>query len=290
MTPLWLGGSRQRLFVAVGLASQLLPRAALRSQSYRATLQLEWAADSSWQGTYFQKPYDFHIHEELRGRLTFVVDSALGPERASAAGAAAPRAVRAIQLGDDGAATGAVLVEAAGTSAYTADERKESGDCRPFDPRDTTGSTNVPYVARDEARGAWDAHAPGKALIVLRAAQPIGIAISPKPIRLQSVRRLLCPQPETGTRWSLYRITAQAGEAFRRSQADSLADSGRWTFTTSRTPRGGYTTTASYRAVTQRRVADDPSSALGQLAVTKTLVFTWEAVPETERAARSPEH
>ena len=276
-------GCRRLLPILVAL--HLVPPAPAGAQSYRATLQLRWAADSSWQGAYREKPYRFHIHEELEGRLTFdIADSALAPGKSSASGAPASRAVRAIQLRDDGAASGAVLVGAAGKSAYTADVRKESGDCAPPDPRDTTGEADVPYEVRAEASGGWDEHAPGTVLIVLRGAEPIGIAISPKPVRMQSVRRLLCPQPEMATRWDGYRLTARAGELFRRADAPG-GDPGRWTIATSRTAGGGYTLTARYDAARTlpRTVPADSSHPTGRLEVTKSLVLTWETVGRTER-------
>jgi hypothetical protein len=231
------------------------------------TLQLRWSADSSWDGEYYGKPYRFLVHEELEGRLDFVVgDSA-----------------RVIELRDDGSATGATFVGAVGSSAYTVDERAEAGDCAQPPPDAPPPTVEPPYVARVEGRASWDSAAPGRALIVMRSGTPIGVAFSPRPIPAHSVRRLICPSPETVTRQVAHRIVARAGDAVdrRRDTTSDTSGVGHWVVGAANSASGEVrtTTTARYTYTAQQRRPgrDDPSGAVGRLEVKKTLTFTWAA-------------
>ena len=262
------------------LTLQVAPNTASSAQPLRAALEIKWTADSSWEGRYYEKLHRFHVHEELAGRLVFdLSDTSLLPRKQGVVGAAGLRAVRAIQLREDGAGSGAVLVEAIGSSAYTADVQKEGGDCTETGEGAGARIVDPPFIGREEAEGSWEARAPGPLLIVFRGAEPVGIAFSPKSMRVRSTHRLLCPKPESVTRWQVYRITARSGELVQRPKADTTADAGgKWIVETRRTPRDGYTGTARYSFVVrqQHAVAGDSSAATGRLEVTKTLVFTWE--------------
>ena len=242
------------------------------AQPHRATLQLKWTADSSWEGDYFQKPFRFHVHEQLEGSLVFEL--------------AAP-SVRVIQIREDGITLNAMLLEARGSSSYTADVRKEAGNCAPPGSDSTARAESAPFAGREEASAAWDARSPGQALIVFRRDEPVAIAISPKSMTARSRHQLLCPQPESVNRHHSYRMTARFGKALERPKPDSSGSgeaAGPWAVETTRTARGGYTTTARYSSVVRQRnpALDDPSAATGRLEVTKTFVFTWEAIPREE--------
>jgi hypothetical protein len=241
---------------------------------------VQWTADSSWEGEYYHLPYRFHVHEELAGRLLFAIDdpSMLPTAAGDASGA---RAVRAIQLRDDGSISGARLVGATGSSTYRMDVHKEGGDCAI--PADSVGASTIepPFEGHEETSAPWDSVSPGAVLVVLRGAEPIGAALSPKSMPLQSSHRLLCPKPERVSRRQTYRMTAKFGAALGRPRADTTgAPLGTWHVQTVRTARGGYTVTATYTALVRQTIAvtDDPSAATGRLEVKKTFVITWEKV------------
>ena len=258
-----------------------VPHAIAVAQLHRATLQLKWSADSSWDGSYYQKPHRFHVHEELEGRLVFeIADSLLVPRKDSATHSAV-RSVRTIQLRDDGTVIGAALVEAVGTSSYSSDIRKEGGDCAVADSTTLAPTVDPPFAGQEEANAPWDIHAPGPALIVLRGGEPVGVAFSPKGMTVRSSHQLLCPQPETVRKLQQYRITARSGELLPRPRpSPEDGDEGRWAVETGRTGQGGYMSRATYRLVVRQRTPapSDPAAATGRLEVTKTVIITWDIV------------
>jgi len=280
-------GSWRHGAIVAFLAFPLLPREGALAQSHRATLQLKWTADSSWDGSYYQKPHRFHVHEELDGRLVFeIVDSAFVPRKDSSTGTAVSRPVRTIQLREDGTAIGALLVEAVGTSSYSSDIQKEGGDCAVHDTDSTARTVDPPFAGQEEASAPWDAHAPGPALIVFRGGEPAGVAFSPKGMVVRSSHRLLCPQPETVRKVQVYRITARSGELLPRTRAAADADEeGHWTVETGRTAQGGYTSRATYRSIVRQRTPapSDPAAATGRLEVTKTVVVSWNIVEQAHQ-------
>ena len=245
--------------------------AGTHAQPTRATLHVKWTADSSWEGTYYQKPHRFHIHEELEGRLVFELTDAafLSGPVARAAESTAP--VRAIQLREDGTAVNATLIDATGTTSYRADVSKEGGDCTALTEgaAESLSLMGPPYAGREEASGSWDARAPGPALIVFRGTQPIDAAFSPKSLTVESGHRLLCEKPETVRKVQRYRVTARIARVPAGPQ---------WSIDTSAGRDGATTTTARYRAVVtqDRAAAGDPSAATGRLEVTKTFVYSWQ--------------
>jgi hypothetical protein len=273
------------------LALPLLPRAGALAQSHRATLQLKWTADSSWDGSYYQKPHRFHVHEELDGRLVFeIVDSAFVPRKDSATGTAVSRPVRTIQLREDGTAIGALLVEAVGTSSYSSDTQQEGGDCAVHDADTAARTVDPPFAGQEEANAVWDPHAPGPALIVFRGGELAGVAFSPKGMLVRSSHRLLCPQPETVRKLQRYRITARSGELLPRGRAaPDAGDEGHWSVETGRTAQGGYTSRATYRSVVRQRAPapSDPAAATGRLEVTKTVVVSWNIVEQAHQPDQS---
>src|SRR4051812_28754077 len=87
------------------------------AQAPRATLSIRWTSDSSWEGTYLEKPHRFHVREVLEGRLVFALaDSALLPRARSDTSSATRRALDVIQLNENGTSSGATLVSARGST------------------------------------------------------------------------------------------------------------------------------------------------------------------------------
>ena len=245
------------------------------SQPTRAVVQLKWTADSVWEGTYFQKPHRFQVHEELEGRLVLDVPDPsffARPPKPMIDPGAAP--VRAIQLRDDGSITNATLVEAAGTTLYRSDVLKEGGDCGTL--ADSLLSSGPPFSGQESATATWDARAPGALLIVFRGAQPVSVAFAPKSLTVESAYRLLCEKPESVKKLQRYRVTARTPRDARLPAGTE--GSGQWT--TEVAPDddfSGYTITARYRAsATQNRpVVHDAAASIGRLEVTKTFVISW---------------
>jgi hypothetical protein len=244
------------------------------AQSPRAVLRLKWTADSIWEGTHLQKPHRFHVHEELEGRLVLdVPDTSFLPRVGGVVAAGSQTPVRAIQLRDDGIASNATLIEAAGSTSYRSDVLKEGGDCATL--ADSLGTSGPPFAGQETGTNAWDGRAPGTMLIVLRGSTPIEVAFAPKAIVVEGAYRLMCEKPETVRKFQRYRATARIARANPRAEGQ-----GDWTMeTTPDADRGGYTITARYRAsATQiRPVAHDPTAATGRLEVTKTFVISWRA-------------
>jgi hypothetical protein len=271
-----------RVFPCVLAASTVFHnRPPLGAQPQRVALRLSWVSDSSWDGEYYQKPYRFHVHEELDGRLVFdVADSSLLPRGDSGLAVSQAHAVHAIQLRDGGVTSGAALLAASGSSAYSVDVRKEAGDCTAPTGETEPIALGAPFVGREEARTAWDTVAPGRALIVFRGAVPVGLAFAARPLSSQSVQRLLCPQPEVTTRRQVYGITVKAGDLLDRRQPQySASGEGHWTSNTTRSEHGSTTTLRYNYDVRQRNPGrDDPSSSIGRLLVTKVLGMSWEIV------------
>ena len=268
------GGTLVRTIAGLAV---LLPCVDVAAQAPRAELRVQWRADSSWEGEYYHKPYRFHVHEELAGSFIFALDDAT--QVPSTGDAAVSRVVRAIQMRDDGTATGGRLVRATGSSSYSMDVHKEGGDCAiPADSIAVSATVEPPFEGHEETTAAWDSLSPGALLIVLRGAEPIGAAFSPKSMPVRSNHRLLCPKPEMVSRRQTFRMTAKFGAALGRPSRDSTgAPIGTWTVEARRTPSGGYTATATYTLTARQPVplADDASAATGRLEVRKTFVVTW---------------
>ena len=247
------------------------------AQPTRGVLQLKWKADSVWEGSYFQKPHRFHVHEELDGRLVFdVLDPSFfsrSPKPGIDPGA---DPVRAIQLRDDGTTTNAVLVEAVGTTFYRSDVLKEGGDCGTL--ADSLLESGPPFSGQESATGTWDPRAPGAALIVFRGSKPVDVAFAPKSLTVESAYRLLCEKPESVKKIQRYRVTARTP----RDAHVSLGAAGSAGWIMDIKPDddfGGWTITGRYRAnATQNRpVSRDAGASTGQLEVTKTFVISWRA-------------
>ena len=280
--------SRRALAGALLLASPQWPALG----QARATLWIRWTSDSSWEGTYLDKPHTFHVREVLDGRLVFeLADSSLLPRAHTDAGAPTRGAVDVIQLNENGTSTGATLVEARGTTSYTVDVTKEGGDCTISDRPDTSGIIRAPFIGREEGSEPWKARAPGSALVLLRAGDPVAFAFAPSAIQVESSHRLICPAPEVVRRAQTYRVTIRFGDLLERRGARSNPGEAPWVLQTSRTPLGGYAVRGTYDVVVNqhRALPSDPASASGRLVVSKRVTLAWERGEATAAPPPTPE-
>ena len=267
------------------VASALLlaaPRWGATAQPARATLSIHWTSDSSWEGTYLDKPHRFRVREVLDGRLVFALgDSALVPRAGVDSGRAARRAIDVIQLNDNGTTSGAgaSLVSAAGNTTYSVEVTKGGGDCAIRDQPDTNGLIRAPFTGQEEGNENWNVRAPGSALLLLRSGEPVAFAFAPAGIHVESNHRLLCPQPETVRRAQSYRVSIRFGDLLRRrvGSPDST-NAGTWILQTSRTAPGGYAVRGTYDVVVRqyRAIPGDPASASGELHVSKKITLSWD--------------
>jgi len=257
----------------------------------RATLWIRWTSDSSWEGSYLDKPYTFHVREVLDGRLVFALgDSALLPRAGVDERSAPGRAIDVIQINESGTTSGAALVDARGSTAYTVDMTKEGGDCTISDQPDTSGVIRTPYIGHEAGQENWSARAPGVALILIRAGSPVAFAFAPTAIRVESAYRILCPKPESARRVGNYRVSVRFGDLVNRRGAAANPADAQWALETTRTARGGYTVRGAYDVVVRqhRAMPSDPASAFGKLVVSKRVTLAWEPGDATSSSAPTP--
>lgn len=283
-------------FVVAALAgiALVVERDVVLAQSPLATLSIRWTSDSSWEGSYLGKVHRFSVREAVDGRLVVALSDSTRLPRShqdSAATPASGRKVDVIQLNENGTASGATLVASSGTTAYDVEVTKEGGDCAITDVPDTNGLIRAPFTGREQGREEWGARSPGAALLLLRAGEPVAFAFAPAAIHVESITRLLCPQPEQVRRAETYRVSVRFGDLLRRSREGSRDSSGgTWVLATSRTARGGYAVNGTYDVVVMqhRAIPGDPASASGRLAITKRVTLTWEPGDVTRVASPSP--
>jgi hypothetical protein len=283
---------RRRWIVRMSCVLALVAAQVGTAQAPRATLTIQWSSDSSWEGTYLDKPHRFHVRESIDGRLVFALaDAALLPRAPADSVRGAGRTLDVIQLNDNGTSSGAALVSARGSTTYLFDVSKEGGSCEIVDQPDTSGLIRAPFQGREEGKEDWNVRAPGSALLLIRGGAPVAFAFAPSAIHIESSHRLLCPHPETVRRNQTYRVTVRFGDLLEhRRAAPAPSNDGQWTLETSRTPLGGYVVKGRYDVVVRqhRAIPTDPASASGQLVVSKRMTLTWEPGDASAGSPASP--